>query len=178
MVDTKHGWRTMRIRRLVCILSRPNWSISMMRALCINCIVDWFFDGASVDRSAICRKIYSSATSKSADGKPFPSRGIVYVAPDRNIASKRELEVLPGPKVGKWTTGKCQWRDWKNADIDAETLETPKKWVSSVKSSGLNVPVLPRPIDFEVSTICVMISNNWLESLEGKRASGSKCVSK
>jgi hypothetical protein len=64
--------------------------------------------------------MYSSATSKSADGRPLPSSGMVYVAPDKKIASKRGLEIFPGSKVGKCTTGKCQWRDWKNADIEAE----------------------------------------------------------
>lgn len=165
------------MRRLVCILSRPNWSISMMRALCISCIVDWLFGEARFDTSAMCRNIYSSATSKSADGRPLPSSGIVYVAPDKKIASKRELEIFPGSKVGKWTTGKCQCRDWKNADIEAEIFETPKRSESSVKSRWLSVPVLPTLIDFEVSTNSVIISDNWLESFEGKSASGVNCES-
>lgn len=176
MVDTKHGCRTMRMRRLVCILSCPNWSISIIRALCSSCTVDsrcdWSFGEASVDRSAIFRNIYSSATSKRPDGRAPPSSGIVYVAPDKNIESKRGLEMSPGSKVGKCTTGKCQWREWKNAEIEAEILETPSRVESCIKSRAFSVPVLPRPIDFEVSTNSVIISDSWLESFEGKRVSG------
>jgi hypothetical protein len=88
------------------------------------------------------------------------------------MESKRGLDMFPGSKVGKCTTGKCQCNEWKNAEIEAEILETPKRVESSIKSSGFRVPAVPRPIDFEVSTNSVIISDNWLESFEGKSVSG------
>jgi hypothetical protein len=62
--------------------------------------VESFGDGTAA-RFAMFRKMYSSATSKRLDGRAPPSNGKVYVAPDKKIESRRELETFPGSNVGK-----------------------------------------------------------------------------
>lgn len=175
IAETKQGCRMIRMRRLVCISSRPNWSISMIRALCINCTVGIrcvrSFGEDKVDKFAIFRNMYSSPTSKIHGEKFVLSIGRLYAAPANEIASSSGFEILPGSNVGKWTIGKCQCRDWKKADMKAEILDTLSIAVNSMMSSGCWKLSGSLIIDFDVSASSVINWVSWLDSFDGNRTS-------
>lgn len=147
----------------------------MIKALCNVCTVGSRFAGSigdgTSDRCNTCRNIYSSATSTTQDEEEavVSSMAVLYAAPARNIARRRGLETAPGSKLGEWTIGKCQWNAWKKTEMKAEILDTPKTVVRCImSSSGLSLRI---PMDLDVSTNSEMISVNWLDSFDGKRAS-------